>query len=153
MSGGIRVLLIEPHKHPRLVEIERTLENLQKLVGGYIAASYPWEDPVGLVYADEAKMRDDWEPNRMLEDYDILADTIFLCGLGREDFTSIPDDLALKYAKKFWRPETFLRMPEGLIVLHEDDGTEPGEEFLQNVENRRAENGGQGHDGKREQAE
>ena len=32
----IRVLLVEPGEKPKLVTIEHTLENLQKLVGGYI---------------------------------------------------------------------------------------------------------------------
>ena len=56
MGEMIRVLLVEPHKHPRLVEVEHTLENLQKLVGGDIAASYPWDDLVGIVYDDDGKL-------------------------------------------------------------------------------------------------
>ncbi len=49
MKDMIRVLLVEPHKHPRLIEFEHTLENLQALVGGHIAASFPWPDPVAIV--------------------------------------------------------------------------------------------------------
>ena len=109
MKDTIRVLLVEPQKHPRLVEVEHTLENLQGLVGDWLAASYPWDDPVGLVYGDNSKIRGDTEPNRMLEDYDVLVGPFFICGLGTEDFTSIPDDLALKYAKKFWMPEQPMR--------------------------------------------
>ncbi len=130
----IRVLLVEPRRHPRLVEVEHTLKNLQGLVGGCIAASYPWKDPVGLVYDDEAKFKEDNEANRALEDYDILVGPFFICGLGREDFISIPDDLALKFARKFWSPEGFLGMPAGVVILREDDGTEPDEAFLRNVE-------------------
>ena len=48
----ITVLMVEPHRHPYLKTVEHTLENLQSLVGGYITATYPWEDPVGLI-ADE----------------------------------------------------------------------------------------------------
>ena len=66
MSDMIKVLLVEPHKHPRLVEIEHTLENLQALVGGYIAASYPWDDLVGLVYDDDGKFKEGNEANRAL---------------------------------------------------------------------------------------
>lgn len=128
----IRVLLVEPHKHPRLVEVEHTLENLQGLVGGWIGATYPWDDLVGLVYDDDG-MAKGYEPNRALEDYDILLGTFFVCGLGEEDFASIPDDLALKFARKFWAPESFIRMPGSLVVVREDDGTEPGEEFLHEV--------------------
>ena len=130
----IRVLLVEPHKHPRLVEVEHTLENLQALVGGDIAASYPWEDRVGLVYDDDGKCKEGSEANRALEDYDVLVGPFFICGLGIEDFTSISDELALKFAEKFWMPETFLMLPGGLMVIREDDGTLPGEEFLHEVD-------------------
>ena len=37
----IRVLLVEPGEKPRLVTVPHTLDELQKLVGGYIAATYP----------------------------------------------------------------------------------------------------------------
>ena len=134
MSEMIRILLVEPHKHPRLVEIEHTLENLQGLVGGYIAATYPWEDMVGLVYDDDGMCKEGIEANRVLEDYDVLLGPFFICGLGVEDFASIPDDLALKYAKKFWMPENFLRLSGGVMVIREDDGTQPGEEFLHAVD-------------------
>ena len=133
MKEVIRVLLVEPLKHPRLVEVEHTLENLQRLVGDHIAASYPWDDLVGLVYGDNSKLTEGTEPNRMLEDYDVLFGPFFLCGLGTEDFTSIPDDLALKYARKFWKPERFLMHSDGLMVIHENDGSEPDEEFLRSV--------------------
>ncbi len=36
----IRALLVGPGEKPRLVTVEHTLENLQKLVGGYIQAVY-----------------------------------------------------------------------------------------------------------------
>ena len=136
MKETIRVLLVEPQKHPRLVEVEHTLENLQGLVGDWIAASYPWDDPVGLVYGDNSKLRGDTEPNRMLEDYDVLVGPFFLCGLGTEDFASIPDALALKYAKKFWMPERFLMHPDGLMVIREDDGTEPDEALRREADHR-----------------
>ena len=133
MSEMIRVLLVEPGKHPRLVEVEHTVQNLQKLVGGYLQAVYPWSDYLALVCDDEAKLKRGTLPNRILEDYDLLVGSFFICGLGEEDFTSISDEMALKYAKKFWMPEEFLRMPEGLVLLRQDDGTEPGEEWLREI--------------------
>jgi hypothetical protein len=133
MSEMIRLLLVEPGKHPRLVEVEHTVQNLQKLVGGDIQAVYPWEDLIGLVCDDSGKLKPENKPNRLLEDYDLLVGPFFLCELGREDFISISDELALKYAKKFWMPEEFLRMPEGLVLLRQDDGTEPGEEWLREI--------------------
>lgn len=132
MKEMIRVLLIEPRRHPRLVEAEHTLENLQTMAGGHIAATYPWDDLVAVVFDDDGKFKGS-EPNRMLEDYDLLAGRFFICGLSSDDFASISDELALKYAEKFWMPEAFLRTPEGLIVVRNDDGTEPDKAFLQRV--------------------
>ncbi len=135
MKDMIRVLLVEPYKHPRLIEFEHTLENLQALVGGNIGASFPWpDDPVGIVFDDDGKFKEGNEPNRMLEDYDLLVGRFFICGLDTENFVSIPDDLALKYAEKFWMPEAFMRLPEGLIVFRDGNSTKPGKGFLEKVD-------------------
>ncbi len=129
VAETIRVLLIEPGEHPRLVEKEHTLESLQALVGGYIEAVYPWEDPVALVCNEEGKLNG-CTSNRMLENCDLLVGPIFICGLGEEDFTDITDELALKYAEKYWMPEAFIRTDRGLLVIRDDDGSSPTLESL-----------------------
>ena len=43
------VLVVEPMKEPYVKEIDPGLHSLQAEVGGDIAASYPFSDPVGLV--------------------------------------------------------------------------------------------------------
>lgn len=111
----IRVLLVEPLEKPRLVTIPHTLEKLQEIVGGAIQAVYPWEDPVALVCNDEGKVTG-LLANRMLEDYDLICGTFFICGLGREDFESISDEMAVKYEKKFHFPEMFLRTADGHVA-------------------------------------
>lgn len=45
----MKILVIEPGKHPYEKYIEHTLENLQSIVGGHIEAVYPFEDEVALV--------------------------------------------------------------------------------------------------------
>ena len=130
MTEEIRVLLVEPMERPRLVTILHTLENLQKLVGGDIQAVYPWEDPVAVVCDDEGLFKG-YLPNRLLEDedgnpYDILKGTFFICGLGREDFASISDELAAKYTEKFYWPEMFMRtMDDHVMWIRMKPGTEP----------------------------
>ena len=104
----LRVLLIEPLREPRLVEIEYTLDEMQRLVGGLIQAIYPWDDPVALVCDDEGKLKGS-TPNRMLEDYDIITGPFFICGIGEDDFISISDELAEKYTAKFKYPELIYR--------------------------------------------
>ena len=129
MAGKIRLLLVEPLESPRLVEVEHTLENLQKLVGGSIQAVYPWDEPVGLVCDDDGKFKG-YVPNRALVDedgdpYDIIVGTFFICGLGRENFASISDELAERFTERFRWPEMFMRTLDGHVVWVR---MKPGEE-------------------------
>lgn len=52
-SDTMTVLLVEPGKHPQVVEMETGLEPLQKAVGGYIECVYPFEDPVAVICNEE----------------------------------------------------------------------------------------------------
>ena len=97
MAEQIRVLLVEPGEHPRLVTVEHTLENLQELVGGTIQAVYPFPEPVAVICDDDGKFKG-YVPNRALVDeegepYDIVVGTFFICGLGKDNFASISDEL------------------------------------------------------------
>ena len=44
----IKVLFIEPHKYPRVVNLNDTLEDMQKLVGGDIEEYMPFDDDVAI---------------------------------------------------------------------------------------------------------
>ena len=115
------VLVVEPRKEPYLKEIDPGLHALQAEVGGDIAASYPFSDPVGLVCNDEGKLIG-LELNRGLRDeegnlYDIMAGTFLVVGLGKEDFTSLPPDLAQKYTEHFKQPEQFISLNGQIIAL------------------------------------
>lgn len=82
----MKVLIVEPRKHPREAEIDGNLESMQKTVGGYLQAIYPFEDEIALVCDDESKLKSDTERNRMLpETGDIIKGTFFIAGLGAED--------------------------------------------------------------------
>ena len=121
----ITVLMIEPRRHPYLKTVEHTLENLQAMVGGYITATYPWDDPVALVADDDGLYKQDYEWNRYIDDCHFIRGNFFICGLSREDFVDIQEELALKYAAMFWMPESFIKVDGGLMVIREDDGTAP----------------------------
>ena len=115
------VLVVEPRKEPYLKEIDPGLHSLQAEVGGDIAASYPFSDPVGLVCNDEGKLIG-LELNRGLRDeegnlYDIMAGTFLVVGLGEEDFTSLPPELAQKYMEHFKQPEQFINLNGQIIAL------------------------------------
>ena len=115
----LTVLVVEPMKEPYVKEIAPGLHALQAEVGGDIAASYPFDDPVGLVLNDEGKLIG-LDLNRSLRDehgeiYDIVAGTFLVVGLGPESFASMPPDMIQKYTEQFKRPELFASI-NGQIV-------------------------------------
>ena len=111
----MKILVVEPMKEPYEKEIQGTLEEMQAIVGGYIQAVYPFEDPVAVVCNDEGKLMG-LPYNRLLKDdtgrpYDVLCGTFFVAGLGEENFTSLPDRLMEKY-KKMYSKEMLLPFPK-----------------------------------------
>ena len=72
----ITVLVVEPEKKPYVKEIDPGLRSLQKEVGGFIEAVYPFEDPVAIICDEEAKLKGS-QLNRALRDdeghiYDVV---------------------------------------------------------------------------------
>lgn len=112
----MKVLIVEPGKHPREADIPSGLKSLQETVGGYIQAIYPFEDPVALVCDEEALFKDtEW--NRYICEGCAIKGTFFICGLGEEDFDDLPDTLMEKYKKRFYAPEVFVHTYRGVKVI------------------------------------
>ena len=128
--GGVRrggslmeVLLVEPGKEARIAEIGDGLKSLQAAVGGWIEAIQPFDDPVALVCNDEGKIMQ-MPLNRALrgEDgkiYDAIAGPFFICGLGEDNFCSLPKELQAKYMEKFRWPEKFLVVGGNLVATQD----------------------------------
>lgn len=102
----MKILVIEPSKHPRIAEIDGSLKSMQAIVGGYIQAIYPFDDPVALVCDEEGLFKETKWNRRITQDC-VIKGTFFLCGIGDEDFGDIPGDLSEKYSKQFFEPEEF----------------------------------------------
>ena len=112
------VLLIEPGKTPRHTEIDGSLTGMQQVVGGYIQAIYPFEDPVALICNEEGKLLG-LPLNRALKDedgdiYDIIAGTFFLCGAPQNNtgFTSLKKGFQEKCEERLGTPEVFLKLED-----------------------------------------
>ncbi len=104
----MKIIVVKPFQNPKVMEIEHTLEAMQKIVGGYIEAVYPFDDPdVALVCNEEGKL-EGLTPNRFLLNRnngvcDFICGDFFLCyaPAESENFESMPDNLIQKYIDKF----------------------------------------------------
>lgn len=110
----MKILVIKPMQTPKVKEIESSLESMQKEVGGYIQAIYPFEDSVALICNEEGKLLG-LPLNRALRDesgeiYDIVCGTFFLCSAppDEENFSSLSDEQIEYYTNLYQHPELFL---------------------------------------------
>lgn len=120
-EGNIIAVVVEAGKAPEIREISDSLEGLQSLVGGYIQAVYPYEDPVAIICNEDGKL-EGLPLNRALRDehgeiYDVLAGTFAVVGLTEDSFGSLEGDLALKYAKLFAQPEQFVKLGDRIVAI------------------------------------
>lgn len=120
----IRILLIEPESPPHLVQIENTLQNLQKLVEGYIEVLYPYSEPIALICNEEGKVNG-LPLNRAVrncdgEMLDIIAGNFLIVGIDDCDFCSLTEEQTARYALLYHSPEIFFRMGGEILSLPAD---------------------------------
>ena len=123
-SGKISVLLVEPNKYPKMIEIGDTLEAMQAVVGGDIEEYMPFEDEVAIICNEEGKVNG-LTPNRAVyeensrEMQDIICGKFFVvyAPFEVEKFQSLPPDLAEKYREKFKYPERFMRVNDEIVAV------------------------------------
>lgn len=120
MNEKITVLLVEPGKYPKPIEIEDTLEAMQEVVGGDIEEYMPFDDEIAIICNEEGKMNGS-ELNRAVyskdkQILDVIAGKFFVvyAPFESESFLSMPKDLMKKYEDKFRYPERFYKTPEGI---------------------------------------
>jgi len=118
----IKVIMLQPGKLAKTVEIDASLEGMQRAVGGgLIEAVYPFDEEVCLVCNEEGKING-MRPNRALygEDHemiDIICGPAFICDCSGENFGSLSDAQLEKYGKQFKFPETFFRTGDGIKAV------------------------------------
>ena len=116
----ISVVLVEPGKYPKLVEIEDTLEAMQETVDGYIEEYMPFDDEVAIVCNEEGKVNglplNSAVYGENKEILDVIAGKFFIAyaPIESEKFQSMPKDLARKYLEKFKYPERFNQTENGI---------------------------------------
>ena len=99
----MKILIVEPGKHPYEKEISGALKEMQKIVGGPIQAIYPFRDKV----CNDEGLLLRMPFNRKVDEDCCIFGTFFVCGLGAEDFTSLPEKLMEKYRQRFYSPQIY----------------------------------------------
>lgn len=96
----MRVLVAEPMKPCYVQEIDG-LDDMQRIVGGEIEATYPFMEPVAVICNAEGKLLGLPYNRPLLDDsglpYDIVCGTFFMAGLGAEDFVSLTAEQIQRY--------------------------------------------------------
>ena len=128
----MKVLVVEPEKEPYVKEISSGLSSLQKEMGGFIEAVYPFEDPVAIICNEEGKL-EDLPLNRALRDedghvYDIIAGTFLIAGLSEDNFCSLNDAQIEKFSAMYKSPELFMRLGNRTLVIPAEEKPKPDKE-------------------------
>ena len=100
----MRVVYVEPHVPAYEAEIQNTLADMQRAVGGYIEAVYNSDGTV-IVCNDEGKLIGMTGNRHIGDGTSVIAGPFFVCRVDGEDFCSLTDAQIEKYLAKFAQPE------------------------------------------------
>jgi len=128
-----KVLLVEPGRYPKVVEMGMELKDLQEAVGGYIEATYPFEDEMACIICNEEGKINGMELNRGLYDKqgnieDIIAGPFIVAGLHFEGFGSLTPEQLKKFEAQFHQPEAFMKMGGHFMAMPIKDKDEKAAE-------------------------
>lgn len=107
----MNVLVVEPGYLPYEKEIKDGadhLEQMQAIVGGLIEPIYPYHQEVAIVCNEEGLINGLPFNRSVPGGYGGVFGTFFICGLGEEDFCSLPPDLMERFKKEFKNSEILL---------------------------------------------
>ena len=107
----MNVLVVEPGYLPYEKEIQDGadhLEQMQAIVGGLIEPIYPYHEEVAIVCNEEGLINGLPFNRSVPGGYGGVFGTFFICGLGEEDFCSLPPDLVERFKKEFRNSEILL---------------------------------------------
>ena len=123
----MKVLRVRPKHYPEVIDIDCSLESLQKEVKGPIQDVYPWDDEVALICNEEGKLHDDCmeKLNRTLDGpygipIDIIVGTFLIVGLTEDDFGELLPEFVEKYEKMFHQPRKFVTYTDSEGKVHLD---------------------------------
>lgn len=111
----MKILVVRPLEKPVVMEIDGSLESMQKVVGGLIQAIYPFDEDIALVCNEEGKLQN-LPLNRALYDsdgriFDVVAGSFYLCQApsDSENFESLTEEQIKKYKEKYSKIEIWIK--------------------------------------------
>ena len=81
---------------------------MQAVVGGWIEAIYPYEEEVAIVCNEEGLINGLPFNRRVPGGYGGVFGTFFICGLGEEDFCSLPAELVERFKSEYQNSELLI---------------------------------------------
>lgn len=108
----IKALLVKPMQCPEEIELDCSVEGIQKIVGGYFEILTPFKEPVALLVNEEGRLRR-LKPNRAIKDSsgeirNVILGDFLIVGLGAKDFKSLTKRLINRFENHFHCPEAFV---------------------------------------------
>ena len=85
---------------------------MQAVVGGWIEAIYPYEEEVAIVCNEEGLINGLPFNRRVPGGYGGVFGTFFICGLGEEDFCSLPAELVERFKSEYQNSELLIGQRE-----------------------------------------
>ena len=122
-KNKIEVIVIEPEKEPKVVEITDDLKSMQKLVGGWIEEYFPFETDQNIaIICNKEGILSGLPLNRAIrseytnEIMEVIAGTFFFSFSPPEEdsFQSMPKEKKEKFLELFKYPELFYRTRNGI---------------------------------------
>ena len=107
----MNVLVVEPGYQPYEKEIKDGadhLEQMQAIVGGLIEPIYPYHEEVAIVCNEEGLINGLPFNRSVPGGYGGVFGTFFICGLGEENFCSLPPKLMERFKKEFETSEILI---------------------------------------------
>lgn len=116
----MNVLMVEPGKAPYETQIGDDLQSMQALVGGYIQAVYPFEQPVALVCRESGKLDGRRSTVRCAMRTVISTTSSREISLSSDSAKMISPtcrtNSAEQFAEQFRQPELFLREGDKIVA-------------------------------------
>lgn len=118
----ISVIYVRPGRSPEVIEMENSLEEMQRLVDGPIEEYMPFTDEIAIICNELGKLKNlpynraiFSEEGKLL---DVIQGNFIICSapIDSETVRSLSEEQKKKYMDKFQKPERFMRTGNGISV-------------------------------------